>query len=159
MENVQRHSDDLFLSTTNVYDRSFSIFLLARGLGLSADIAFLAQSIVGLCSISLMVLIWKGTSDAMYRAFAVAFAMALLTPKFHQYDAAILIVPTSLLIANVLRGRTDLSLLLIMSLIWLSPLLVPVFRVWGFNPVGLLLLAGLLVVFTKVRRTKTGFQQ
>ena len=150
---VGHHSDEFFHADVRVYDRSLSIMLLLLGLGASGTAAWTAQMLVSLTALCLLILIWRTANDPVHRSFALAIAICLLSPKVHHYDATVLLVPIAIVIARLMRGTADVSFVVLAVAIWFLPLVVPVFRLWGFNPGGLLLLAGLILTFVKSRRS------
>ena len=150
---VGHHSNELFRDGNLVHDRSLSIVLLFLGLGTGPTLAWTAQALVSVAALGLLVLTWRNSDDSMLQSFALALAVCLLAPKVHQYDAAILLVPISFVIARVMRGAIELEFVILIIAIWLLPLAVPLFRIWGFNPGGLLLLAGLVLTFVKSQRS------
>ena len=152
LASVGHHSDEMFRSGVRVYDRSLSIVLLFLGLGAGAAVAWTAQVLVSLVALCLMILIWRNSDDPLHRSFALALAVCLLAPKVHHYDATILLVPISFVIARLVRGTAEMEFVVLAVAIWILPLVVPLFRVWGFNPGGVLLLAGLVLTFLKSRQ-------
>ena len=155
-DSVGQHSEELFRSDVQNYERSLSIVLLLLRLGVDSSIAWAIQVLVSLAALYMLVVVWRAARAPLYRSFALALAICLLTPKVHHYDAAILLVPVSILIAKLMRGTAKLSFVALAIAIWFLPLLVPVFKIWGFNPGGLLLFAGLILTFVKSVRSANG---
>jgi hypothetical protein len=120
--------------------------MLALKLGASNMVAWSIQIVCGRATLLMLTLAWRSTDDSLYRAFALALAICLLTPKILHYDAMVLLVPIAMLIPRIERGTAEISLILLAILIWYLPFFEPTFKTLGYHPGALLFFTGLIVI-------------
>jgi hypothetical protein len=152
MKGISFHADEVFDFRNRTFDRSLSIQLFMLRLGASSLVAWSTQAIVSLVTAGLLIKIWREAADPMQRLFALSLAICLLSPKILHYDAVVLLIPIAMVIARLEGGTAEWSFVLLSMTIWVLPLLVPLFKTLGFNPVGPVLFVGMVLVFFKSRK-------
>lgn len=148
-EGIRYHSGEFFHAANPTFDRTPSILMLALRLGANDTLAWGAQIAASLATMVMLAMIWRSAGDPLHKAFALALAICLLTPKVMHYDAMVLLVPISMLIARIEKGTAAKSLVVFSLLIWCLPFFEPGFKAMGFHPGGLVLFAGLTMIAVK----------
>ncbi len=146
VEGIRYHSGTFFQTVNPAFDRAPSFLMLALKLGASNMVAWVIQIACGLTTLFLLALIWRSSDNSVHRAFALALAICLLTPKILHYDAMVLLVPIAMLIPRIKRGTAEISLILLTILIWYLPFFEPTFKSLDYHPGALVFLSGLIVI-------------
>ena len=149
IEGIRYHSVEFFQAANLSFDRTPSFLMLALKLGANDFVAWSIQVVCGLATLLMLALAWRPVNDPLYRAFALALAICLLTPKILHYDATVLLVPIAMLIPRIERGTAEMSLILLSVLIWYLPFFEPAFKALGYHPGALLFFIGLIVITVK----------
>ena len=148
-EGIRSHSGTFFQSNNVAFDRAPSILMFALKLGASNKVAWCIQIVCSLTTLFLLALTWRSTDDSLYRAFALALAICLLTPKIMHYDAMVLLVPIAMLVPSIVRGTAEISLVLLAILIWYLPFFEPTFKALDYHPGALVFFTGLIIITGK----------
>ncbi len=146
VEGIRYHSDSFFQAANPIFDRAPSFLMLALKFGASNVVAWSIQILCCLATLLMLTLTWRSTDDSLYRAFALALSICLLTPKIMHYDAMVLLVPIAMLIPRIERGTSEISLMLLAVLIWYLPFFEPTFKALDYHPGALVFFTGLIVI-------------
>ncbi len=146
IEGIRYHSGTFFQTANPAFDRTPSFLMLALKLGASNMAAWSIQIVCGLATLLMLALTWRSADDPLYRAFALALTICLLTPKILHYDVMVLLVPIAMLIPRIERGTAEMSLILLAILIWYLPFFEPAFKTLGYHPGALLFFTALIVI-------------
>jgi len=123
----------------------FAATLLAGGTAMTATIA---QAAVGLMVCTLVVFIWSRPQAPFFvKASTLSVAVVMVTPHIFEYDLTILAIPLAYLAINASKaGRCTLTEQIILSLAWVSPLIIsPIAKVTSLQ-LGPCFFAALLVI-------------
>ena len=153
LDGVQYHSREVFNVSTPLFDRSPSILLALLKLGAGHNVAWAGQIAGALASLVMCLFIWRNNDDELYRLFALALTICLMTPKVMNYDAVVLLVPIAMLIARLEQGKADKWLVAIAMIIWILPFTEQVFRAIDFNPGAFIFFTGLAMMFARTCRS------
>ena len=145
-EGIRHHSGTFFQAANPAFDRTPSFLMLAVKLGANNSMAWFIQIVCSLAALLMFILTWRSTDDSLYKAFALALAICLLTPKILHYDAMVLLIPIAMLIPRIERGTAELSLIVLSALIWHLPFFEPGFKNLGYHPGALLFFFGLIII-------------
>lgn len=131
-----------------------TVFSALRLLDLPASWAYVGHAVTALIAITLLLQVWRRSSELALRGSAFVTATLLVSPHFFIYDLLWLALPLAWLairseIHGWLRGERTLLLLA-----WLQPLFGPIVALQlGLQVMPLINLALLIVIWQKARIT------
>lgn len=152
---VSAHSGGFFAKSNKHWTRIPSVMVSISRLADSASIGWIAQIVASAFALGASVFVWRTTDDRLLRVTALALATILVTPKVMDYDLVILMLPISVGIGDVIKGRKLPGLYAIGFVFWCFYYLSTASTVLGWHPGPFIFAAVLVYVVVLSHRTRT----
>ena len=154
LNGVNEHSGGFFDRTNKHWARIPSVLISISRLADSTAIGWIAQIVASVFALGASVFVWRTTDDRLLRVTALALATILVTPKVMDYDLVILMLPVSVAVGDVIKGRKLPGLFGIGLLFWCFNYLSSVSTAFGWHPGPFVFAAVLVYVVVLSRRTR-----
>ena len=154
LNGVGAHSGGFFAKTNKHWARIPSVLVSVSRLADSTAIGWIAQIVASVVALGASIFVWRTTDDRLLRVTALALATLLVTPKVMDYDLVILMLPISVGIGEVIRGRKLPGLFGIGFIFWCFYYLSTASRALGWHPGPFIFAAVLVYVIVLSRRTR-----
>lgn len=134
LEALAGHSNKFLTQDNKHWARIPSVLVSVSRVAGSDLIGWIAQIVVGLGALGAAFFVWAKVEDPLLRVTALVTATILVTPKVMDYDLAILILPVSVAVGDIARGRMVPGILIIGVILWCFPYLSALSPILGWHP-------------------------
>ncbi len=154
LNGLSPHSGKFFAEDNRYWARIPSVTVSISRLAGSAEIGWIAQIAASVSALGAGIYVWRTTDDRLLRVTALVMATLLVTPHVMDYDVTILMLPISIGIGEVIKGRKLPGLFGIGFIFWCFYYLSTASKALGWHPGPFIFAAVLVYVIVLSRRTR-----
>ncbi len=119
LEVLAGHSNKFLTQDNKLWAKIPSVLISVSRVVGDGPVAWIAQIVVGLAALGSAFFVWSRVEDQFLRVTALVIATVLVTPKVMNYDLAVLILPVSVAVGDIARGRkVPVSSMIIVTILW-----------------------------------------
>jgi hypothetical protein len=126
--------------------RFFTTFIGVLRATHDVAIAWAAHAVVAVAALALCLFVWRRSTDGAWRALALVATMPLVSPYSFDYDQVVMAIPFAMLAWRSWQAGVRATDGIVLTLIWIMPIVAEIGTRWAGFPVGPVLLLILLAI-------------